>query len=372
MSDQSARFSGDDITKEDLAHLRSFALKVETHMPDSTFAKLPFAFPDAHIDTWKKIQSRVAELSGIQPELYDCCPNSCLCYVGPHATLNTCPHCQEGRYRPSGQPRSRFLYIPFTPRLKALQSNKPSALLMEHRAKGHQPKDGIISDVMDSQNYQQLLSEHVRIGDKVLAHKYFDDHRDIALGLSTDGFAPHRRRKKTAWPLILFNYNLPPEIRFHLQHILPLGVIPGPKKPVDFDSFLWPAIQEFLRLAVGVHAFDALTDEFFALRAYLILVFGDIPAISMVMRMKGHNGFCPCRMCNIHGIRPPDSRHTTHYVPLDRTHHPAASSPSFVKRYDPLALPLRTHNEFMHNAEEAQFAPSEVEHEQSSVIPRIP
>jgi hypothetical protein len=55
----------------------------------------------------------------------------------------------------------------------------------------------------------------------------------------------------------------------------------------------------------------------FLLHAYLIVVFGDIPAISMIMCMKGHNGISPCCMCNIQGIRIPSSQITIHYVPRD-------------------------------------------------------
>ena len=73
----------------------------------------------------------------------------------------------------------------------------------------------------------------------------------------------------------------PPEIRFHVNQILALGVIPGPKKPQDFDSFLWPFLQELLCLSRGVRSFDALEGAFFTLRAHLIVVFGDIPAVSM-------------------------------------------------------------------------------------------
>ena len=80
---------------------------------------------------------------------------------------------------------------------------------------------------------------------------YFSDPRDIALGLSTDGFAPFRQRKMTAWPIIVYNFNLPPDIRFHREYILCLGVVPGPNKPKDFDSFLLPAVEEFLRLCNG-------------------------------------------------------------------------------------------------------------------------
>jgi hypothetical protein len=56
----------------------------------------------------------------------------------------------------------------------------------------------------------------------------------------------------------------------------------------------------------GVQAFDALSGKMFLLRGYLILVFGDIPAVSMIMRMSGHNGFSPCRMCKILGVHVPN------------------------------------------------------------------
>lgn len=334
-------------------------------MPGATFAQLPLAFPDSNISTWKEIQARAARLSGFQPESYDCCINSCCAFTGPHAKESTCPYCSEPRYNSSGKPRKVFIYLPVTPRLKAFLANKPMAKEMGYRSEAqrkHVP--GTILDVTDSTNYRSLLSKPVTVDGKELPHKFFEDPRDVALGLSTDGFAPFKRRTKTAWPLLLINYNLRPEIRNHLENMLALGVIPGPKKPIDFDSFLWPFVQELLRLEVGVHAYDSLSDAFFALRAYLILVFGDIPAMSMVMRMKGHNGSCPCRMCEVRGVRIPDSRNPVHYVPLDRTRHPdAALQPDPILSYDPEHLPLRTHADFIDQAKKVQFAATESDSE---------
>lgn len=353
---------GDDLTEDDLEFLRPFALKVDEHMSGKTFEKLAFAFPMSKLSTWKKIQSRVAQLAGFEPELYHCCVDSCCAFTGPHALKAECPYCKAPRYNAQGKPRKLFVYLPVTPRLKAFAANTKSARTMLYRGDEHVHKPGTITDVMDSRSYRRLLTQKVVVDGRSLDHKYFEDKRDIALGLSTDGFAPLKRRTKTAWPLILFNYNLPPDVRNHLANILGLGVIPGPKKPVDFDSFLWPLVQEMLRLSVGVHAYDALSDSFFALRAYLIRVFGDIPAISMVMRMKGHNGTCPCRMCSIRAVRIPDARATTHYVPLDRSNHPdVLRDPEAVRVYDPAALPLRTHDEFMAQAREVQYATSGAE-----------
>ena len=131
---------------------------------------------------------------------------------------------------------------------------------------------------------------------------------------------------------------------------------------MDIDSFAWPALMEFLRLQLGVRAFDAQAGELFLLRGYLILVFGDIPAMSMLMRMTGHNGFSPCRMCKILGVRVPGIQATTHYVPLDRSRHPSIhDSEDAVAQYDAAALPLHTEAEMLCQARDVQEASSDTE-----------
>ena len=104
------------------------------------------------------------------------------------------------------------------------------------------------------------------------------------------------------------------------------------------DSFLCMLVQGILQLEIGVSAFDSIAQVSFQLHfyfiiisnlilqvlselhAYLIVVFGDIPAIFMIMWMKGHNAICPCHMCNIQGVRIPSSSTTTYYVPLNCEH----------------------------------------------------
>lgn len=53
---------------------------------------------------------------------------------------------------------------------------------------------------------------------------------------------------------------------------------------------MWPAIQELLTLAVGVHIYNTDSGQFFALYTFLILVFGNIPVISMVLQIKATMG----------------------------------------------------------------------------------
>jgi hypothetical protein len=354
------------LTTADVEILSAFALRIISHMNLSTFEMLPHAFHRQGVLTWKQVSSRAAFLSGIKPVVYQCCVNSCCCFIGPHEKSQQCPYCDAPRYDLCGNPQKSFTYIPLIPRLTAFFQNESLAKKMQYRAgngvQDHQHEHGKIKDIFDGSHYLHLLGTPVSIQGKEYSYNYFSDPRDIALGLSTDGFAPFRHRKSTAWPLLIFNFNLPPEIRFHHEHVLCLGIIPGPKKPKDFDLFLFPMVEELLALAVGVPAFNATTQELFCLRSYLILAFGDIPAISMVMHMKGHNGLRPCRMCNIPALRIPSSRATTHYVPLDRSRHPdIVHSPSAIKVFDGTDLPMHTHEEILEQAHQVDACNTDVE-----------
>ena len=207
-----------------------------------------------------------------------------MCFTGEHSDLTKCLVCNESQFNNKGHPRRHFTYIPLVPRLQAAAASHPLAEVMQYRAQ-YKHKANTVGDIFDGKNYQHLQNSYITVHGKVQDTKYFEDPRDVALGLSTDGFSVHGF---TFWPLIIFLYNLPPTIRFLLENIFALGIIPG--KPVLMDTFLWPFLQELRKLALGVTAFDILSHQSFILRAFLILIFGDIPAIAMLMRMKGHNG----------------------------------------------------------------------------------
>ena len=101
-------------------------------------------------------------------------------------------------------------------------------------------------------------------------------------------------------------------------------------------------------------ALDVSSQEFFVLHAYLILVFGDIPAISKLLMMKGHNGYCPCRWCEITGVWSPGEK--VNYFPLHREE----------ARCDPRALRYRRHRRFIRQATKVIAAKTTVESDQLS------
>ncbi|KAJ3536499.1 hypothetical protein NMY22_g6010 [Coprinellus aureogranulatus] len=256
------------------------------------------------------------------------------------------------RYKDAAKktPHKRYSYVPFGGRLASMLENEEFSKLMQYRAKEYpyDPEEdpdkvkATVKDIFDGRNFRTLQQKRVVVDGVEQPYRFFEQDTDVALGFSTDGFCPFRRRKKTCWPLLVFNYNLPPEIRFHLKWVLCIGVIPGPTKPKDCDSFLWPFVQECLRMALGVKAFSILHKKNIRLRAYPIVAFGDMPAVAMIMRMKGHNGILPCRWCKIKGVR----CGKTYYVPLAR------APPE--KPYDPRNLPLRTHEQILSDGAKAE------------------
>ena len=158
--------------------------------------------------------------------------------MGPHSHRTDCPYCREAQLNAAGKPRKRFTYVPLIPCLTALYKNHEMAEKMRYRSQ-FKHDTNITRDVMDGSHYRALCNQYVEINGQRQGHKYFSDPHDKALGLSTDGFAPFKRRKQTCWPIIVFDYDLPPEIRFLLQYIFCVGVVPGPKKPNHFFGLLF-------------------------------------------------------------------------------------------------------------------------------------
>ena len=346
---------------EDLNDISAFNIHVTHSTTEACFedvrSSLSHRTSDPH--SLYETQKRIAQLSGLYPEYSDCCINICCCFTGKYERLDRCPFtdCQEPRYDAAGKPRLRFQHLPVGPRLQALFRNKDTANLLRYRS-NHTSKTNRnkVSDVFDGSLYRELCEQYVKADGISYSHKYFEDPRDIALGLSLDGFPIFNKRNQSAWPIILINFNLPPDVRTHLVHILCYGVIPAPTAVKDTDSFLYPLYCELVKLATGISTLDLNEDELFLLRVFLILVFGDMPAIAKVMRMKGHNGFCPCRVCEILGIRHPEGK--VYYVPLSR--------PQGNESYDATTLPKRTHQRFLQQAGEVVLATTNAEEDRLS------
>lgn len=194
--------AGSMLSESDRALLRSFSFRLKSGITREAFKMLPYAFDGIDPEEPDEVDSRVAFLSAFDPRLYHCCPNSCCCFVGPYADLDTCPHCETPRYTSTGRPRKIFTYIPLIPRLVAMYRNHTTAKKLSYRSKYTQspPKHSIpipecertrtlsghglpntcycpseVQDVFDGSQYRAVCDSHVRVNEANQAHRHFSD-----------------------------------------------------------------------------------------------------------------------------------------------------------------------------------------------------
>ena len=107
-------------------------------------------------------------------------------------------------------------------------------------------------------------------------------------------------------------------------------------------------------------AYDAHTKSRFLLKANLVLITGDTPAVSKMLHLSGHNAKRPCRACHLEGTpyRNPAGR-VTYYYPLQQPNefpdYITADTRTFHARKrsyaTPDALPLRSKEDYRRDGE---------------------
>ncbi|KAH8929623.1 hypothetical protein BT69DRAFT_1364290, partial [Atractiella rhizophila] len=186
-----------------------------------------------------RIKRCIKEKSHIMPEAFDMCPNSCIAYTGEWSELTECPKCHLSHYR---EPTQQYFVVPFEAPLQARWATEEGASASKHRARRTKdrlekcPQDGMLPDILDDiycgSDYLKLAREK-----KILPS-------DTVLALSLDGAQVFNNKKPSdAIFVIMIDYNLPPEIRYKQQYVIPIAIIPGPNKPWDQNSFLHPIFQ---------------------------------------------------------------------------------------------------------------------------------
>src|ERR1700676_2642199 len=97
---------------------------VSAHLTNEAYKMVHYACPDSNMASFNVTHSRAAFLAAYKPMSYDCCINSCCCFVGPHKYTKRCTYCNEGCHDKSGRPHNKFTYSPIIPWLVTLYKNK--------------------------------------------------------------------------------------------------------------------------------------------------------------------------------------------------------------------------------------------------------
>jgi len=71
---------------------------------------------------------------------------------------------------------------------------------------------------------------------------------DIVVMVSLDGMQLYNSKESGCWVYIWVILNLPPDQRYKKLHVLPGSFIPGPNKPKNVNSFLFPGFHHLVAI----------------------------------------------------------------------------------------------------------------------------
>ena len=144
---------------------------------------------------------------------------------------------------------------------------------------------------------------------------------DVALQLSINGAQLQADQPFEAWIFIWIIHNLPPDLCYKKRFVITGAIVPGPNKPGDIDSFLFPLLFHVTALQCeGLQIYDTSVGSYIAHSSPLV-IFATADSLSgaAMSGMVGHSGKFGCRMhCNM-----PSQHHMgdRHYFPAMNLPH---------------------------------------------------
>lgn len=259
----------------------------------------------APITTWKGVTYALYESEDIHIQSYPMCSEGHMALsAARNGTIEKCQSKSECK-----SPVTHFSYISLWERLRIrLQSPVFGPEMFEHHHSEldkieHEDEVGAYDDFYSGSIFRDYVK---RVGGTDAVR------HDIFLFISGDGAQPYKSSLYDYWPVVALIGNLTPAKRVNTRNLLPVTCIPGPNEPQDLVSFLHPLIEELKLLAKGVEC-QLWDGRHVKVRVHLLFLLADLPAMAKLCRVKGSNGYSPCRFCLIVGIV--STRGNTMYYP---------------------------------------------------------
>jgi Transposase family tnp2 len=138
--------------------------------------------------------------------------------------------------------------------------------------------------------------------------KLFQEPRDIAFALSTDGAQLTMKKQSDTWIIVFTILNLPGSLRYKGNNTIIPMAIPGPNSPGDVESFFYIMFQHMAIASEGIWVWDAIDSSNFVLQAHLCLVTGDMLGSAKCSGMAGHAAVFGDRFTMVEGARSKTTR----------------------------------------------------------------
>ena len=216
------------------------------------------------------------------------------------SNLEECIQCKGPRYKNvdnSKVPMKVLRYFSLKARLQRCMFATPLQASFQTWYMANKSIDGLVRVIADSLQWQGIDKSDP---------SFTVEHQNLCLGLATDGMNPFSIKRSTwsTWPILLFNYNIPPWMTTKQHFIMLSMIIPNPQSSTssDFDIFLKPLLEGLIKLwDVGVDTHDALGYEgsqYFKLRVILMWTMHDFSAHGIVFDLVT-KGYLDCPICGL-------------------------------------------------------------------------
>ena len=122
------------------------------------------------------------------------------------------------------------------------------------------------------------------------------------MALCADGVNSFHRERiaHSMWPITMSVLNLPRHVCHLFRSLMLVGIVPGPHKPKNMDTYLNPVINEILHLT-NARLFDVVSNAHFRLRLKVCLSVLDYPGQNKVFKFSGANAYSGCGQCQLTG-----------------------------------------------------------------------
>jgi hypothetical protein len=253
--------------------------------------------PNTKLLSFDQVKRRICHLSGVIPVEYDMCPNLHVAFTGPYCDLDKCPTCQTSRYHPDlSKPQKQFWTVPIGPVIQAFYGSDEIAEKMHYLE--HKLSENLEAARLNGGSLP--VYDNTTCGSDLLNAWRSGCFRksDIALQLSIDGAQLCHDQASEAWVFIWIVHNLPLDMRYKKVFVIPGTIVPGPHKPGEIDSFLFPSIHHIAALQCkGLRIYDSSLDMVvFPSMPMIVFSTVDSPGSVSMSGMVGHTGNYRCRL----------------------------------------------------------------------------
>ncbi|KAG2751377.1 hypothetical protein P692DRAFT_201838975 [Suillus brevipes Sb2] len=127
--------------------------------------------------------------------------------------------------------------------------------------------------------------------------------RDSVLMLSIDGAQLYESKQSDCWIYISVLFNHAPEEQYQKKYVIPGGIIPGPKKPKNLNSFLFPSLHHLCAIQTkGLIIWNGAQRVSFTSHPFVFIATADGPGMAFLTGLMGHHSKMGCRLyCGLPG-----------------------------------------------------------------------